>query len=345
MATAYIQACSLRDWQRTLGHSARDVGSPCGQALARIGAAIEEHPEQMELGEFVGLLESIGRHCRPSAISWHVGMSVELPMGSELGRAILGCKSLGTALHWLCQYFPLLQDSALLSLDVDEDWTTLCYKILDPTIWPRHEDAMFTLGIYARILKAAAPDAWSQVLVTVEAEQEQVNADLESIVQTNVVYGGQANSLRFPTSIINAPLNIAAEPVEPETIKALAQELASKTRNAPIADRTRQMIYREMIEGSVNQEHIARELGVSSRTLRRRLSEEGHSFQGLLDECRMEFAALEFRIRRKLSLSDMALRLGYSEHSTFSRAFARWAGMAPQEYRRHVGSMNEISYA
>jgi AraC-like DNA-binding protein len=98
------------------------------------------------------------------------------------------------------------------------------------------------------------------------------------------------------------------------------------------------MIFREMNDGSVNQEHIARELGISSRTLRRRLAEEGQSFQGLLDRCRMEFAALEFRIRRKLSLSDMALRLGYSEHSTFSRAFARWSGMAPQEYRRSVAA-------
>ena len=109
-------------------------------------------------------------------------------------------------------------------------------------------------------------------------------------------------------------------------------------RLTPITERTRQMIFNEMNEGRVNQEHIARELGISSRTLRRRLSEENQSFQGLLDECRMQFAALEFRTRRKLSLSDMALKLGYSEHSTFSRAFARWAGMAPQEYRRSVAA-------
>ena len=335
MTTAYVNSTSLLDWQRTLGTAARDVESPCGQALARIGAAIEQHPERIPLRDYVGLLESIGERCRPSAIAWNVGLSVELPLGTDLGRAVLGCRSLGTALHWLCHYFPLLQDSACLRLDVDEDWTTLSYRIVDPTIWPRHEDAMYTLGIYARLIKAAAPEAWSQVQVTVEAEQDQVRADLDTIVNASVAYGGNANALRFPTSIINAPLNLAP-PCDAAILKKLSAELTAKRRRAPITDRTRQTIFREMNDGSVNQEHIARELGISSRTLRRRLSEEGQSFQGLLDQCRMEFAALEFRVRRKLSLSEMALRLGYSEHSTFSRAFARWSGMAPQEYRRSI---------
>jgi AraC-like DNA-binding protein len=237
----------------------------------------------------------------------------------------------------MCQFFPLLQDASTLRLDVDADWTTLSYKILDPEIWPRHEDAMYTLGIISRLIKAAAPEAWSHVQLTVEAEPSQVRADLSSIVQTNVIYGGNANSIRMPTSTINAPLNIA-QPCDPNVLKKLAADLTRKRRSTPICERTRRVIYREMNDGCVNQDHIAREIGISSRTLRRRLSIENQSFQALLDECRMQFAALEFRTRSKLSLSDMALKLGYSEHSTFSRAFVRWAGVAPQEYRRSVAS-------
>ena len=335
MTRSYVNATALSDWRRTLTAVARDIDDQTHEALQEIDSAMTANPAQIELREFVALLESVGKTSRPSAVAWHVGLSLEWPLGSELGRAVLGFRSLGSALHWMCQYFPLLQDSAYLRLDVDEDWTTLSYKILDPTIWPRHEDAMFTLGIYARLIQAAALEVWGQVQVTVEAEQNQVNADLESIVKTSVVYGGHANAIRFPSSIINSPMNLAP-PCEPEVLKKLSADLSRKKRKAPITHRTRQMIFREMIEGCVSQQHIARELGISSRTLRRRLSEEGHSFQGLLDQCRMEFAALEFKIHRKLSLSDMALRLGYSEHSTFSRAFSRWAGMAPQDYRRNV---------
>jgi len=337
MTNAYVSSSALFDWQNTLVRADRDVRSPCACMLAKIDTALADNPERIELREFVDLLEDIGSTCKPSSLAWAAGQAVRQPFGSDFGNATLGCGSLGSALHWICQYFPLLQDASCLRLDVDEDWTLLSYKILDPTIWPRHEDAMYTLGIYSSLIRAAAPEAWSQVQITVEAESEQVKADLGTIVQAPVIYGGNANAIRFPTSIINLPLNLAPA-CDPADLKKLSAELTRKKRATPIADRTRQMIYKEMNDGCVSQEHIARELGISSRTLRRRLSEENQSFQTLLDECRMQFAALEFRTRRKLSLSDMALKLGYSEHSTFSRAFARWAGMAPQEYRRAVAT-------
>ena len=58
-------------------------------------------------------------------------------------------------------------------------------------------------------------------------------------------------------------------------------------------------------------------------------------FQHIVDECRMRQAAHEFRRRSRVSLAQTALRLGYSEHSTFTRAFARWSGMPPQSYIRN----------
>ncbi|RME66501.1 MAG: helix-turn-helix domain-containing protein, partial [Alphaproteobacteria bacterium] len=127
-----------------------------------------------------------------------------------------------------------------------------------------------------------------------------------------------------------------APPAQPGLLADLSRTLARKRRAVPISDRARRMIYAEMHDGNVCQEHIARELGVSSRTMRRKLAAEGLSYQALLDDCRMRFAAHEFRTREKLSLSEMALKLGYSEHSTFTRAFARWTGMAPQAYRRAI---------
>ena len=114
---------------------------------------IWETAKEEKVGIILGMLASL---------AWTAGQAVELKYDSDLGRAILGCKSLGSGLHWMCQYFPLLQDASCLRLDVNEDWSMLSYKILDPTIWPRHEDAMYTLGIYSALIRAAAPEAWSQ---------------------------------------------------------------------------------------------------------------------------------------------------------------------------------------
>ena len=336
MAEPTVSRYALDSWRKTLNGSrhGRCRHGDCRAALGRLDALIGDG-ERVPLAAYVGLLENIGRACRPSALAWTTGQTVARPLGNELGGVVLGSRSLGSALHWSCQYFPLVQDISSLKLDVGPTHSTLAYRILDPGIWPRHEDAMFTLGMYAGLVRRVAPDAWSLVQITVEPEQEQVGADLASILGCHVIYGGHANVIRFPSSIVNAPLPRISG-CDPDELKRLSAELTRRFRSTDFSDRIRHLIYSQLNDGGVNQDSIARELGMSSRTLRRRLAADGCAFQALLDDCRMRFAALEFRVRRRLSLSDIALRLGYSEHSTFSRAFARWSGMPPQEYRRIV---------
>jgi AraC-like DNA-binding protein len=78
---------------------------------------------------------------------------------------------------------------------------------------------------------------------------------------------------------------------------------------------------------------VARELGLSTRTLRRRLAEQGTSYQELLDEVRASLST-ELLTRAGLGVEDTALRLGYAEASSFIHAFRRWHGTTPAAYVR-----------
>lgn len=329
MSKNWVVSTVLADWRRALA----DADEPSAELINEIDNFLGASPVQADLPAFVDLLERAGRSVRQPGFAWATGQGTRCFFSGDFGRVILGCKTLGAALYWLQHFSPLIQDATSMKLDVREDFATLSYKILDPGIWPRHEDAMYSLGIASKLIRAAAPEAWNHVQVTFEAER--IRPDLSSAIQTEVVCGCSTNAIRLPTTVLDAPLRLAPT-ADPAILKRLSGELTRKYRAIPVSERTRLMIFNEMNEGCISQDHIARELGISSRTLRRRLSSENLSYQALLDECRMQFAALEFRTRRKLSLSEMALRLGYSEHSTFSRAFSRWAGMAPQEYRRSV---------
>jgi AraC-like DNA-binding protein len=82
-----------------------------------------------------------------------------------------------------------------------------------------------------------------------------------------------------------------------------------------------------------NAEQVARQIGMSSRTLRHHLSAEGTSFRELLDEVRQRLAE-EMLISGRLTVAETAQRLGYLELSSFSQAFRRWNGMGPRAYRR-----------
>jgi AraC-like DNA-binding protein len=74
--------------------------------------------------------------------------------------------------------------------------------------------------------------------------------------------------------------------------------------------------------------------GMSVRSLQRRLASEGLTFSQLIDEVRFEMAVPQLR-DPDIRLTDIALSLGYSDPAHFTRAFGRWGGVSPSEYRAH----------
>lgn len=104
-----------------------------------------------------------------------------------------------------------------------------------------------------------------------------------------------------------------------------------------LADRVERAMWAEMKEGQLTLQGIASALAVSPRTLQRRLQEEGTSFAELRDRFRREMAVVILRDRR-LAIYEVAYLLGYSEPSTFYRAFRRWMGTSPHEFRASVDS-------
>ena len=333
MNAAFVTASAVTDWKNALltrGMCTDELDN----LVMRPSVSANTYGQQViELKDFVDFIENAGKIKNCSGLAWSVGLASNYAKRGKAGRAVLGAKTLGTAFDRLVKFYPLIQDSTDVSLSIKEDWTTLGYRILDPDIWPRNEDALYTLGLFSWFVKTAAPDAWSSVEISVEADSNIIKNDLSDVVQANVVYGAEKNSISFPTCLLQQEINLMP-PVDRLCLNDLNRLLVEKRRNLSISVRAREMIFQGLSSGKVNQDHVATELGVSRRTLRRKLAAEGESFQSILDECRMRAASLEFRMSPNQSLSEMALKLGFSEHSTFSRAFMRWAGVAPQEFRK-----------
>ncbi|MFG5409784.1 AraC family transcriptional regulator [Piscinibacter sakaiensis] len=103
-----------------------------------------------------------------------------------------------------------------------------------------------------------------------------------------------------------------------------------------LTERTRQLLRGELHGELPTLEEVGRRLAVPPQTLRRRLREEGQGFQALKDDLRRD-AAIEYLARPDLTLMDIAAQLGFSEASTFHRAFKKWTGVAPGEYRQSHG--------
>jgi AraC-like DNA-binding protein len=97
--------------------------------------------------------------------------------------------------------------------------------------------------------------------------------------------------------------------------------------------RVRVVLAKLIAEGRCSVEDVAKELAVSARTLQRRLEQEGTTFGGVCDDARRT-AALEHLRNPRVAIKEAAFLLGFSEPSTFYRAFRRWTGDTPANYRR-----------
>jgi AraC-like DNA-binding protein len=144
------------------------------------------------------------------------------------------------------------------------------------------------------------------------------------------------NRILFDAAVLDFPI-ITADPISVQLARMQCErDMEELGFSAQMADRVRRLIADGEDElGSLEQ--LALRLDLSPRTLRRRLAAEGVSFSVLVDEGRRDKALRLLRSSR-LSIEHVARQLGYTTASSFVRAFHRWTGKTPVQYRRSVGA-------
>ncbi|MBI1339581.1 helix-turn-helix domain-containing protein [bacterium] len=140
------------------------------------------------------------------------------------------------------------------------------------------------------------------------------------------------DALRVSAERIDAPNRLGDETIVRFFDQHLERELASLICDRGLEQQVRRAVASVLSEGVPTLSLIAGELGIGARTLQRRLSDNGHSFQGVVDLARRDLAQRLLR-ETDYSLAEVAFLTGFAEQSGFTRAFKRWAGQTPRSYR------------
>lgn len=149
-----------------------------------------------------------------------------------------------------------------------------------------------------------------------------------------VLYQQAEYAIRLPRALLEMPLRLA----DPNAA-AMARETCERELRARYVSQDDSLTsrVRAALANSQDQlptlEEVASSLHVSTRTLKRRLQEEGRNFRALVDHVLCE-RATQMLQKEGLSVSEVAFRLGYNDVSNFSRAFRRWTGQSPSDFRR-----------
>lgn len=150
----------------------------------------------------------------------------------------------------------------------------------------------------------------------------------------SVRFGAGLDAILFSPETLAQPNILGDEGLSRYLASHLDAELAEIAAEVTLVSQTRDAIAQALSEGAPKMADIARDLGLSARSFHRRLSEHGISFQTLTEDTRRDLAEGLLRDERH-SLAEIAFLTGFSEQSSFTRAFKRWLGTTPASYRKH----------
>lgn len=164
---------------------------------------------------------------------------------------------------------------------------------------------------------------------------------LEQFLGSRVKYGKPANKLFFESSYLRERFLTSSSLLYEILTNALKSYFFSQNKENGFIGAVCREIVRQTSDEAPGLESIASSLAISERTLRRRLSEEGYSFQEVKNIAR-EDRAKYYLANTAMPLSEIGYQLGFSEPSAFSRAFRSWTGVNPQAYRDKIRKIQSI---
>ena len=149
----------------------------------------------------------------------------------------------------------------------------------------------------------------------------------------DIRFGALEDSLLLDRDTVDTPLPSANVPLANTFDRILTEQLAHLFDD-DIVSRCKAYLLRELTSGVPSAQETGTALGMSQRTLQRKLHELGLTYQSLCDEARHELARRYLDDTNK-SVTEVTFLLGFSEQSAFTRAFRRWSGMSPTTYRHN----------
>jgi AraC-like DNA-binding protein len=221
-----------------------------------------------------------------------------------------------------------------LSLETQDDTAELTCQF-DEDVVPHRWYPEFTLGkIVAELRRAFGPQMTAgPIAVHFAHAAPSYCAEYAGVFAAPVEFGRGQNALIFERSALETPIP-TADPILNRLLGRQAYALLrAQPKRRSFLDRVRAVAEEELPRNSADQACVARRLAMSSATLRRRLEAHGSRYSAVVDEIRRELAAKHLT-ESKLGVDEISLRTGFAQTTAFYRAFRRWFGCTPAEYRR-----------
>jgi AraC-like DNA-binding protein len=248
-----------------------------------------------------------------------------------LGYALVASGSLREVFERIVRYHPVVSDALELQLTRTEDCYRFNLKVPAGCPTPAYEAIDAFAAIYVRTCRNRLGRDYAPLAVYLCRPEPADPSPWHKVFRSPVWFAQDQDCLEFGLHDFDSHLD-DANPELAEHNETVLKRTMAQLQPLTWERKVREAIEAQLPEGEPSAERIAQALHLSLRSLQRHLADEGCRFDTLLNECRENLALLHLR-DPQCSLGEISYLLGFADASSFSRAFKRWTGMTPGQFR------------
>jgi len=280
---------------------------------------------------FARALEDAARLTGDDCFGLHFGAQYHPKNVGPLAYVVLNSPTMAAAFDNIARYLRVHNEAAEASFERDDRWAYLALR-LDLPVEHCRQHAEFSLALGLGLIRLMIGSDWAPVEVRFAHMAPPSTDEHSRIFGAPVRFGCRANEFVIDAEMCERHVPAADPRLYPIMLRHLDRILESMPREDGVITAVRKSIVDAMRSGEPTLRRTAERLSVGPRTLQRRLAQCGVDFSQLVTDTRKRFA-VQYLGDRRHTITEVAFLLGYSEVSAFNRAFKRWTGATPLDYR------------
>lgn len=308
-------------------------------SLSRVGVGLAEYADpdtRISLSDAIDLFNESISNCGDPALGLRAGDLIESGDFDTLEYAARSCSTLREAFQCIARHTRLMSDASEITLVEKSGLAKIrCQQTVLLRIPPAMND--FAIAILMHLIRKHTIITDPPIEIHFIHNPTEYLDEYWRVFRTNIVFNSEYNSIVIPRGWLNTPM-IRANPRIAAAFELHARYILDKLEQTDtVGGKTRAVVLSKLRQGDVGMKSVARTLTMSVATLRRHLAAENLSYSQIVEELRYELAK-RYLSEPARSIREVAFLLGYSDLISFHKAFKRWSGMTPADYRAHMNT-------
>ncbi|OEK06500.1 hypothetical protein BFP71_02155 [Roseivirga misakiensis] len=263
-----------------------------------------------------------------------VGQQMKIEDYGVLGLSWRTCSWAGEIFDRSERYFKMLSNTYVFKVEKQQDESTV-FLYREPYRRGLELSNEATISATVVVLKAMTETDISPIQVTFKHEAPHDISSHEKAFQCPVLFNQAQYSITYKTVDLEIRTAKADQSINQFLLERVEEETEGLELNATkIARDVEALIKDALPSGIPGIAELSEQMGMSNRTLTRRLGEKGMTFRDLIKKSQEEISK-DLLSNTNMSIAEIAYQTGFSEQSAFNRAFKRWTGLAPLEFRKN----------